>query len=127
MCWSEGNALLRSAELVQAIGSKSGTKAKLQLAKLVAILMETYFGIKTTELPEDLFLQAKRHALEQGTTLKALMEKGLRNALTLPEVINDRPYRFPIISAIQEPVAGQFELDALIDRMRDEYLDQYIK
>ena len=38
--------------------------------------------IKTTiELPEPLFVQAKRYAAERSMTLKALIEQGLRGAM----------------------------------------------
>lgn len=38
--------------------------------------------MKTTiELPEALFAKAKRHARKHGTTLKALIEQGLRQVL----------------------------------------------
>lgn len=38
--------------------------------------------MKTTiELPEALFTKAKRHARKHGTTLKALIEQGLRQVL----------------------------------------------
>ena len=77
--------------------------------------------MKTTiELPEELFLQAKRCALEQGTTLKALMESGLRNALAQVKKRDSTPYRFPVIDAMAQPAASTIELNALIDQMREE-------
>lgn len=42
--------------------------------------------MKTTiELPEDLLMQAKKAAVDQRTTLKALMERALRAELAKPE------------------------------------------
>lgn len=35
----------------------------------------------TVELPDDLFIEAKKHAAEHRTTIKALIESGLRNEL----------------------------------------------
>jgi len=83
--------------------------------------------MKTTiELPEELFLQAKRNALEHGTTLKALIESGLRHALVQAKPINHRPYRIPVIRAMAQPVAGQEDLNRFIDAMRNEPLAQLL-
>lgn len=83
--------------------------------------------MKTTiELPEDLFLQAKRRALEQGTTLKALVETGLRHILTQSKARTDQPYRISVISHMAQPVAGQGDLNAFIDQMRAEQLHSFL-
>lgn len=83
--------------------------------------------MKTTiELPEELFSQAKRFALDHGTTLKALIETGLRTALAQSKRRDDKPFRFPVIASMAQPVAGQSELNAFIDQMRDEQLDQLL-
>ena len=84
--------------------------------------------MKTTiELPDDLFLQAKRFALERGTTLKALVENGLRNALAHPEPHRAAPYRLPVITAMSAPLAGHQHINAVIDQMRNEQLDQLLR
>ena len=55
--------------------------------------------IKTTiELPEPLFVQAKRYAAERNMTLKALIEQGLRGAMARPPesapfVLHDASFR----------------------------------
>ena len=90
----------------------------------VTVFCAPYTHMKTTiELPEELFLQAKRSALEQGTTLKALIESGLRHTLMQPKQHNHRPYRIPVISAMAQPVAGQGDLNAFIDDMRSQASD----
>ena len=81
--------------------------------------------MKTTiELPEDLFLAAKHYAHVQGTTLKALITTGLRNALTQAKPTNDKPFRFSVITTMAQPVAGMSDLNAFIDQMRGEQLEQ---
>ncbi|HSB62554.1 MAG TPA: hypothetical protein VLJ18_00250 [Thermoanaerobaculia bacterium] len=41
--------------------------------------------MKTTiEIPDDLLLAAKRHALESGTTLREIVSRGLRKELAGP-------------------------------------------
>ena len=84
--------------------------------------------MKTTiELPDDLFLQAKRFALERGTTLKALVENGLRNALAQPELHRAAPYRLPVITTMSAPLAGHQHINEVIDQMRNEQLDQLLR
>jgi hypothetical protein len=86
----------------------------------VPIRQDPYSHMKTTiELPEDLFRQAKRHALEQGTTLKALMEAGLRQSLVMPKQNRSKPYQFPVITAMAKP-QGRLDLNRFIDDMRAE-------
>jgi hypothetical protein len=83
--------------------------------------------MKTTiELPEDLFLEAKQYALVQGTTLKALIETGLRNTLTQSKLTADKPFRFSVITSMAQPADGQADLNAFIDQMRNEQLDQLL-
>ncbi|MFT4099717.1 MAG: hypothetical protein QM674_01530 [Burkholderiaceae bacterium] len=51
-----------------------------------------YSHIKTTvELPDALFAQAKRHAKARNTTMKALIEEGLRTAMA--EKAESPPFR----------------------------------
>lgn len=76
--------------------------------------------MKTTiELPDDLFLQAKRNALEQGTTLKALIEAGLRHGLVQTKQRKSKNYKFPVITKMAKPAASQADLNGFIDQMRD--------
>ena len=83
--------------------------------------------MKTTiELPEDLFLAAKQCALAQGTTLKALIETGLRHALTQSTAAAEKPYRFAVITTMTQPVVGQSDLNTFIDQMRGEHLEQLL-
>ncbi len=63
------------------------------------VVWNPYSDMKITiELPEDLFLRAKRQVLEKGTTLKALMETGLRHILTQSNARSDKPYRISVIN-----------------------------
>jgi hypothetical protein len=83
--------------------------------------------MKTTiELPEELFLHAKRRALEHGTTLKALIEMGLRTALEQSAHRNTAPYRLPVIATMAHPMTGDGDLNAFIDQMRSEQLEQLL-
>ena len=45
----------------------------------------------TVELPDELLIQAKKHAAEHRTTIRALIESGLRNELTRKPAGNGRP------------------------------------
>jgi hypothetical protein len=38
----------------------------------------------TVELPDELLIEAKKHAAEHRTTLRALLESGLRHTLSSP-------------------------------------------
>jgi hypothetical protein len=49
----------------------------------------------TVELPDDLLIEAKKHAAEHRTTIRALIENGLRQALGGP-VPSSRPRRSAI-------------------------------
>ena len=83
--------------------------------------------MKTTiELSEDLFLAAKRCAIAQGTTLKALIETGLRHALTQSTAAAEKHYRFAVITTMTQPVVGQSDLNTFIDQMRSEHLEQLL-
>jgi hypothetical protein len=83
--------------------------------------------MKTTiDLPDELFLQAKRRALEHGTTLKALIEMGLRTALVQSVQRNNTPYRLPVIATMAQPVAGDGDLNTFIDQMRSDQLEQLL-
>lgn len=48
----------------------------------------------TIELPEELFIAAKRRAAERRTTLKTLIERGLRRELRQPEARRKKPIRW---------------------------------
>lgn len=77
----------------------------------------------TVELSDDLLMLAKQRALERGTTLKALIEAGLRHALTEDERREAAtPYRFPVIRDALRLATPQDDVNALIDAIRDERL-----
>lgn len=82
--------------------------------------------MKTTiELPDELLLQAKQAALEQRTTLKALIESGLRH--TLAQQVGDsarsRPSCIPVIrNALRAPPGSDTDANVLIDAIREERL-----
>jgi len=53
--------------------------------------------MKTTiELPDDLFIAAKRRAVEERTTLRAIVERGLRAQLRGSRTGRSRAGRIPI-------------------------------
>lgn len=82
----------------------------------------------TVELADDLFLLAKQRALDEGTTLKALIDAGLRLALSQAArgSLNPQAYRFPVIrNALKATEGSDTEVNALIDSMRDEHLGQF--
>lgn len=75
--------------------------------------------MKTTiDLPDELFAQAKRAALEQGTTLKALIERGLRSALAQPRARGKARSIVPVIASMATPAAGGMSVDEAIDALR---------
>jgi hypothetical protein len=83
--------------------------------------------MKTTiELPEALFLAAKRKALERGTTLRALIEMGLRTVLEQSPRSQHEPYCFPVITTMMQPAAGDGDLNTFIDQIRNEQLHQLL-
>lgn len=82
----------------------------------------------TVELADDLFLLAKQRALDEGTTLKALIDAGLRHALSQAAKggPNQQAYRFPVIlNALKATEGSDSDVNALIDSMRDEHLGQF--
>lgn len=75
--------------------------------------------MKTTiDLPDELFAQAKRAALEQGTTLKALIERGLRSALAQPRPRSKARFRLPVIASMSAPADGAMSVNEVIDSLR---------
>ena len=50
----------------------------------------------TVEIHDALLARAKRHARENGTTLRSVIEEGLRRTLDAPKV--QEPYRWPDLS-----------------------------
>lgn len=60
--------------------------------------------MKTTiDIHDDLLARAKRHARETGVPLRAVVEEGLRLALSAPERVEG--YRLPDLS-VGDPNAG---------------------
>jgi hypothetical protein len=75
--------------------------------------------MKTTiELPDELFAQAKRATLERGTTLKALIEQGLRHALAQPRSRSNTRFRFPVIASMTAREADAMSVNEVIDSLR---------
>ena len=73
--------------------------------------------MKTTiELPEALFAKAKRYARAHGTTLKALIEQGLR--LRLAEKGDAKPFKLRDASVKGNGVDPEFR-DAAWEQLRD--------
>ena len=73
--------------------------------------------MKTTiELPEALFAKAKRYARAHGTTLKALIEQGLR--LKLAEKGDAKPFKLRDASVKGNGVDPEFR-DAAWEQLRD--------
>ncbi len=75
--------------------------------------------MKTTiELPEELFMQAKRAALEQGTTLKALIESGLRYVLAQESTTSPMRFKVPVISSMAATMPAADSVNQVIDALR---------
>lgn len=52
----------------------------------------------TVEIAEDLFARTREVARREGTTLRALIEEGLRTALAGRELEQTEPYHWPDLS-----------------------------
>ncbi len=66
--------------------------------------------MKTTiEIAEDLFARSEEVAQREGTTLRTLIEEGLRAALAQRE--QKASYRWPDLSVAGEGVAPEIEVD----------------
>lgn len=61
----------------------------------------------TVEIAEDLFMQSREVAQREGTTLRALIEEGLRAALARRE--QRTSYRWPDLSVTGEGLAPEIE------------------
>ena len=61
----------------------------------------------TVEITEDLFMRTREVAQREGTTLRALIEEGLRAALAKRE--EKVPYRWPDLSTGGEGLAPEIE------------------
>jgi len=72
--------------------------------------------MKTTiELPDDLILRAKRRALRDSTTLKALLESGLRMVLSEKRATRAAPYEFPVIRDALKAGPDSDDINALVE------------
>jgi hypothetical protein len=60
----------------------------------------------TVELPDDLLLEAKRKALETGTTLRDIMERALRRDLRPSGRSTRRPRRIRWVTSAGGPPPG---------------------
>jgi len=73
--------------------------------------------MKTTiELADDLVAKAKRAALERRTTLRALVDRGLRRELGLPEEVTRHPLEGLV--AVDAQVWRGVEGDAYVAEQR---------
>jgi hypothetical protein len=72
----------------------------------------------TVEISDDLFARTREVAQREGTTLRTLIEEGLRAALARRE--KREPYRWPDLSVDGEglsPEVGEGSWEALRDRI----------
>jgi hypothetical protein len=77
----------------------------------------------TVELSDELLLQAKRRAVEERTTLRELLETGLRLVLLQKQPSAKKPYVFPVIrNALKARRAKIEDANQLIDAIRAERL-----
>ena len=73
----------------------------------------------TIELPEDLVIAAKRHAAERRTTLKVLIERGLRAELRRPAPRRpSRPIRWVTVDGGLPEGIDVADRAAMMDRLR---------
>jgi len=71
----------------------------------------------TLDLDDRLTREAKRRAVEEGTTLTALLERGLRLVLHAPRPKQGYRYRPLVRSGRSRPAVDIDDRDALYDRM----------
>ena len=73
--------------------------------------------MKTTiELPDDLVAEAKRVAIQRRTTLRALVDRGLRREIGLPDVPRQHPLR--ILAAADDEIWRGIRGDAYVAEQR---------
>lgn len=69
----------------------------------------THMKKTTVEIAEDLFARSREVARREGTTLRALIEEGLRTALAQREQQQEAPYHWPDLSVDGEGLAPGIE------------------
>lgn len=72
----------------------------------------------TIELPEELFIAAKRGAAERRTTLKTLIERGLRRELRQPEARRNKPIRWVTVDGGLPKGIDVADRAAMMDALR---------
>jgi len=74
----------------------------------------------TVEIRDDLLAQAKQHALREGTTLRDLLEHGLRLALEAPPAQPGAQFHWKCFPARMQQLRSELSVNQLIDLMRTE-------
>ena len=76
--------------------------------------------MKTTiDLPDDLVAQAKRAALERRTTLRALVDRGLRREIGMP--VKGQPHPLDGLASVDSRIWRGVESDAYVAEQRSEW------
>lgn len=85
-------------------------RVRLVLVSIGPISMIWLTHMKTTvEISEDLFARTREVAQREGTTLRNLIEEGLRAALARREQQAPPSYRWPDLSVTGEGLASEIE------------------
>ena len=74
----------------------------------------------TVEIRDDLLAQAKQHALREGTTLRDLLERGLRLALEAPPAKQGAQFHWKCFPARMQQPLSKLSVNQMIDLMRSE-------
>lgn len=73
----------------------------------------------TLNLDDELLAAAKRFATARGTTLRAVVEEGLRLVLAAPAQSQPFKLRLPIVNGVGPPATDVADRDALYAVMQD--------
>lgn len=74
----------------------------------------------TVEIRDDLLAQAKRHAAREGTTLRELLERGLRLALDVPPDEQGTQFHWKCFTNRLQQPHSDLSVNQMVDLVRAE-------
>ena len=74
----------------------------------------------TVEIRDDLLAQAKRHAAREGTTLRELLERGLRLALDVPSDEQSTQFHWKCFPSRMQQPHSDHSVNQMVDLVRAE-------